>query len=226
MGYLDNSSISVEAILTKKGREILARGGNLGITKFALADDEVDYSLWQENHPLGTNYYGAIIEGMPVLEAHPDETQVMRYKLVTLPKTTTKMPIVTLPYSAIQLGRDGQTADIVPATRYYEDDAYGYTAILANSNYADLQVRNHNAQSVTPIVPTFLRDDELNRSIVKVGKTFTLVSKDVTRWAGGQGYVTTTLTIIGNNTGATQTIPVYVYKNALHGGGQTPVSQR
>lgn len=214
MGYLDNSSITVEAILTKKGREVLSKGGTLNITKFALADDEVDYTLWQPDHPLGTNYYGAIIEGMPVLEAHPDETQVMRYKLVTLPdKNTSKMPIVTLPYSSIQLGRDGSQADIVPATRYYEDDTFGYTAILANSNYAYLETKTPTAQSITPILPTFLRDDELNQSIVKVGKSFTLISKDVSAYTNT--FVSTTLTIIGNNTGATQSIPVYVYARTL-----------
>jgi len=213
MGYLDNSSVSVEAILTKKGREILSKGGTLNITKFGLADDEVDYGLWQADHPLGTNYYGAIIEAMPVLEAHPDETQMMRYKLVTLPKTTTRMPIVSLPYSSIQLGKDGQQANIVPSTRYYEDDTFGYTAILGNSNYAYLEVNSPVNQSITPVVPTFLRDAELNQSIVKVGKTFTLISKDVIGYT--QNYVATTLTIIGNNTGATQTIPVYVYAKTL-----------
>ena len=46
MGYLDNSSITVDAILTKKGRELLAKGdGSFQITKFALSDDEVDYNL-------------------------------------------------------------------------------------------------------------------------------------------------------------------------------------
>ena len=28
MGYLDNSSVTVDAILTLKGRELLAKGGN------------------------------------------------------------------------------------------------------------------------------------------------------------------------------------------------------
>lgn len=150
---------------------------------------------------------------MPVLEAHPDETQVMRYKLVTLPKTTTKMPIVALPYTSIQLGRDGQQADIVPQTRYYEDDTAGYTAILGNSNYAYLEVKTPTAQGIDPVAPIFLRDDELNQSIVKVGKSFTLISKDVIGYT--QDYVATTLTLVGNNTGATQTIPVYVYAKKL-----------
>ena len=47
MGYLDNSSVTVDAILTLKGRELLAKGGNaFNITQFAVGDDEVDYSLW------------------------------------------------------------------------------------------------------------------------------------------------------------------------------------
>jgi len=81
MGFLDNTSITVDAILTKKGRELLARGQDeFRITKFALADDEIDYNLWDTSHPNGSNYYGAVIENMPLLEAFVDENQLMRYK--------------------------------------------------------------------------------------------------------------------------------------------------
>ena len=67
MGYLDNSSVIVDAILTKKGRELLAKGNNqFNITKFALADDEIDYSLYNPAHPLGTDYYGIAIENLLV----------------------------------------------------------------------------------------------------------------------------------------------------------------
>ena len=87
MGFLDNTSITVDAVLTKKGRELLARGQNeFNITKFALADDEIDYNLWDVTHPNGSSYYGAVIENMPLLESFVDENQIMRYKLITLPK--------------------------------------------------------------------------------------------------------------------------------------------
>ena len=67
MGYLDNTSVTVDAILTKKGREYLASGrGNFEITQFALADDEVDYTLWNTAHSLGSDYYGEIIENMVI----------------------------------------------------------------------------------------------------------------------------------------------------------------
>ena len=70
MGFLNNTSVTVDAILTKKGRELLARGQNeFRITKFALSDDEIDYTLWDTTHPNGSNYYGAVIENMPLLES-------------------------------------------------------------------------------------------------------------------------------------------------------------
>jgi len=74
MGFLDNSSITVDAILTKRGRQILAAGGDLNITKFALSDEEVDYTLWDVTHPNGTDSYGAVIENMSLLEATPNRT--------------------------------------------------------------------------------------------------------------------------------------------------------
>lgn len=87
MGYLDNSSVTVDAILTLKGRQLLAQGNTaFNITQFALGDDEIDYALWNTDHPLGTSYYGTIIENMPITEAIPDETQALKYRLITLPK--------------------------------------------------------------------------------------------------------------------------------------------
>ena len=119
MGYLDNKEITVDAILTKKGRELLAKGeDHFQVTQFALSDDEVDYSLWDPTHPLGTAYYGAIIENTPVLEAFPDETLMMKYKLVTLPKTTSKMPLILLSPSGTQtIKYGGPPLTITPQTK-------------------------------------------------------------------------------------------------------------
>ena len=74
MGFLDNSTVTVDAILTKRGREILSRGGNFNITKFALSDEEIDYTLYDVTHPSGTDSYGAVIENMSLLEATPNRT--------------------------------------------------------------------------------------------------------------------------------------------------------
>ena len=72
MGFLDNSSTTVDAILTLKGRELLSEGKGLGIVKFALSDEEIDYTLFDVTHPNGTDSYGSVIENMNLLEASPN----------------------------------------------------------------------------------------------------------------------------------------------------------
>ena len=97
MGYLDNTTVTVDAILTKKGRELLAQGGDaFSITKFALSDDEVDYNLYLPAHTEGTTKYGEAIENMPVVEAVPDQNYILRHKLITLPKGNLKLPKLTI----------------------------------------------------------------------------------------------------------------------------------
>jgi hypothetical protein len=104
MGYLNNTVVTVDAILTKKGRELLARNdGSFRITQFAMADDEIDYTLYNTTHPSGSAFYGEAIENMPLLEAFPDENQIMKYKLVTLPRGTSKLPVINVGYASIVL---------------------------------------------------------------------------------------------------------------------------
>ena len=102
MAILNPTTVTVDAILTTKGRELLARNdGSFQITQFALADDEIDYTLYNPNHPSGSAFYGEAIENTPVLEAFPNESQIMRYKLVTLPRGTSKLPVINLGYNTI-----------------------------------------------------------------------------------------------------------------------------
>ena len=139
MGFLNNTSVTVDAILTKKGRELLARGQDeFKITKFALADDEIDYSLWDTAHPNGSNYYGAVIENMPLLEAFVDENQVRRYKLVSLPKNTAKLPILEIPSPTLAFNGPGVTQTITPNTRNGSDNESGYNFILHDATIANL----------------------------------------------------------------------------------------
>ena len=131
MGYLDGRTTTVDAILTKKGRQLLSKGRQFfNITKFSLSDDEVDYHLWNPAHPSGSNYYGVAIEQMPVLEPSPDETQTMRYKLVSLDKSTTKIPVVTV-FPASVVFRQGELAVIAPNTSFA--GSTGTTTIRLNS---------------------------------------------------------------------------------------------
>jgi len=97
MGYLNNSTRTLDAILTRKGREMLARGQQINISKFALGDDEVDYALWDTSHQSGTDYYGAVIENLPFLEPFDDPDTIMKYKLVTRSSGTTRMITLNAP---------------------------------------------------------------------------------------------------------------------------------
>lgn len=158
MGFLDNTTVTVDAILTNKGREILAKGGQLSITKFALADDEVDYSLWNPAHSLGTNYYGAVIENMPILEAVPDETQMMRYKLVTLPKNVIGIPVISVAPASVSFTNLNQSITITADTLNLQgaNSTLGYTAILSDDTVCSLQpaVDSLLAGSVTTATAT------------------------------------------------------------------------
>ena len=139
MGFLNNTSVTVYAVLTKKGRELLARGQDeFKITKFALADDEVDYRLWDTAHPNGSNYYGSVIENMPILESFVDENQIMRFKLVSLPKNTAKLPILEVPSPTLVFNGPGVTQAITPNTRNGSDAEAGYSFTLHDATIANL----------------------------------------------------------------------------------------
>jgi len=138
MGFLDGRVITTDCILTKKGRELLAKNdGSFKITQFALSDDEVDYTLYNPNHPSGSAFFGEAIENIPILEAFPDENQIMKYKLITLPRGTAKMPILNVGYSAITI-KQGSSLSITPQTLNYLGaastfESSGYTATIGDS---------------------------------------------------------------------------------------------
>lgn len=207
MGYLNNQTITVEAILTKKGRELLARGkGNFQITQFAVSDDEVDYSLWTPTHPLGSSYYGAIIENMPLVEAVPDETQVMRYKLVTLPRGTKQIPIVSIGFTEIIITAGTGPFVFRPNTSGesgLNGPGFGYTAILYDSDAAYL-VGTGLPENFSASAPAYLGDVSTANATVKAGLEFTLTPKDV------PSQIVTKITLVGNQTGGSVTIPVTV----------------
>jgi hypothetical protein len=202
MGYLNKSTITVDAVLTKKGRQLLSLGrSEFQITKFAVADDEVDYTLYTTAHPLGSAYYGSIIESIPVLEASVDETQSMRYKLVSLDRGTREIPTVSLGITAYELLAN-QTVAVTPTTSQ-ELAVLGYTAVLYDANIATLSVSQAISTGIGT-TPSFLTTSPGSNAIVLQGFSFNITGKELT--AAG----TTQLTIINNLTGATVTVPVNV----------------
>ena len=210
MGYLDNTSVTIDAILTLKGRELLAKGGNaFKITQFAVGDDEIDYTLWNPDHPLGTAYYGTIIENMPITEAIPDETQALKYKLITLPKKTTNIPVINVGNTSILLAAPGNSATITPNTSNFQggNANLGYTAILSDSTVADLLVTRALQNSTLPTTPRFIGDNEDAQSVAVAGFEFRVVAK--TQMIEDKQ---ATITIIANETGGSVTIKLTVKK--------------
>jgi len=213
MGYLNNSVVTVDAILTTKGRQLLAQG-NFQITQFALADDEIDYTLYNPTHPSGSAYYGQAIENMPLLEAFPQETQVMKYKLTTLPRGTAKMPILDLGYTAIVI-KQGASLAITPETLNYLGgntfETSGYTATISDvrlfGTFEGVGINTPQAQALN-------QTTTLGTSVSKtvVGTTINLRATTVNTLFGSNTALNATLTVEGRDSGARITIPVTVTK--------------
>ena len=216
MGYLNSTVITVDAILTKKGREALARNdGSFRITQFALSDDEIDYTLYNPNHPSGSAYYGEAIENMPLLEAFPDDQQIMKYKLATLPRGTAKLPILNLGYDAITL-KQGASLSITPQTLNYLDnvstfETSGYVATIADvrllSSFEGLGINTQSAisQNSTSTIGT-------NVSKNVIGTQINLRATTINTLFGTNSQLRTTLTVVGIDSGARITIPVTINK--------------
>jgi hypothetical protein len=217
MAILNNTVVTVDAILTTKGRELLARNdGSFQITQFSLADDEIDYTLYNPTQPSGSAFYGEAIEAMPVIQAFPNDTQIMRYKLVTLPRGTSRLPVVSLGYNTITL-KQGASITITPQTLNYLGatstfEANGYVATIAD-------VRLVSSFTGTGITTTTVGNPGLNTttgtvlSVSQIGTSFTITGTTVnTLFGSSLTSLATTITVIGRDSGARITIPVNVSK--------------
>ena len=225
MGYLNNQVITVDAILTKKGRELLARNdGSFRITQFCVSDDEIDYTLYNPLHPSGSTFYGEAIENMPLLEAFPDDSQIMKYKLTTLPRGTAKLPVLDLGYSAITL-KQGASIAITPQTLNYlqattSNETSGYTCTIADvrllSSFTGVGIstgatQTQNLQTVNQTLGT-----NVSRTIT--GTQINLRATTVNTLFGDTAVIgseiRTTLTFVGLDSGARLTIPLTITKTA------------
>jgi hypothetical protein len=216
MAILNPTTVTVDAILTTKGRELLARNdGSFQITQFALADDEIDYTLYNPNHPSGSAFYGEAIENVPVLEAIPNESQIMRYKLVTLPRGTSKLPVINIGYNNIAL-RQGASLTITPQTLNYLGststfEANGYTATIADSRL----VSSFTGTGITTTTPISGLNTTTGAvlSVTQVGTSFSLTGTTINTLFGSTlSTLTTTITVIGRDSGARITIPLNIQK--------------
>ena len=211
MGYLDNSSVTVDAILTRRGRELLSRNdGSFRITQFALGDDEIDYTLYNENHPDGSQFFGEAIENSPIIEAFPDENNIMIHKLVTLPRGTTKLPILQVGSEKVTIGL-GQQNSVAPQTFNFAGvnntvETSGYLFTIADRRLVSSFVGvGANSTAATNIPFTGERLSQTVR-----GESVTLTGINSTTLFGNNNTLTTTLTITGLDSGARTTVPVTI----------------
>jgi len=216
MSYLQNSSVIVDAILTKKGRELLARNdGSFRITQFSLADDEIDYTLYNPNHPSGSAFYGEAIEAMPILQAYPNDTEIMKYKLITLPRGTAKIPVLDLGYTAIVI-RQGASLSITPQTLNY----LGATSTFEQSGYVatigDVRtMSSFNGVGINTAEATSLNSTTTigtNVSKTVIGTTINISATTVNTLFGANTSLYTTLIVVGRDSGARISIPVTITK--------------
>jgi hypothetical protein len=216
MGYLNNNTVTVDAILTKKGRELLARNdGSFRITQFSLADDEIDYTLYNPNHPSGSAFYGEAIQNMPILEAFPDETQTMKYKLLTLPRGTAKLPVLEVGYTTITM-KQGSSLSINPQTLNYLGtdstfEASGYTATIGDSRtLSKFEGVGVNTTNAAQLNSTTTVGTNVSRTVI--GTTINLTATTVNTLFGTSNTLNTILTVTGRDSGARLTIPLNITK--------------
>lgn len=218
MGYLNNNTITVDAILTKRGRELLARNdGSFKITQFALSDDEIDYTLFNENHPNGSQYAGEAIENMALIEALPDENNIMLHKLITLPRGTSKLPIVSANIGRVQL-TIGATMKLEPTTLNFDGanntvEPMGYFATIADRRLLNAftgigQAGMQGSRTTRPYTSTAISETVL-------GNSFSLTAINSTSLFGTNTKLLTTITIEGRSSGARTTIPVEISKEVI-----------
>jgi hypothetical protein len=217
MGILNPQFVTVDAILTKKGRELLARNdGSFQITQFALADDEIDYTLYNPNHPSGSAFYGEAIEAMPIIEAFPNESQIMRYKLVTLPRGTSKLPVLNIGYNNIIL-KQGASLTITPQTLNYLGtvstfESNGYIATVADSRLLS-SFQGTGIDVIAAGITDLNTTTGTVLSLSQIGTSFTLTGTTINTLFGSTlTSLSTTITFIGRDSGARITIPLNIQK--------------
>ena len=211
----DSSAVVVDAVLTKKGRELLAKGrDHFQITKYAFADDEVDYGLWDPDNVNGSTYYGIKIENLPLMEASTDGNKSMRNKLISLNKTQTRVSAITgLPSSMIiTAGGPGGSTTITPNTSQDKDINAGYTLTLYNSTAATIMA------SGIPNYEGLVASSGNATQLTAIGKSFIITGKTQAT------DLVTSIVITGNESGASLTIGLTVQALETYGDGTTSES--
>ena len=218
MGYLDNSTIVVDAILTKQGRKLLASGQGLNIKYFTLSDTGIDYTLWNPDHPSGSAYYGEAIENLPNLEALPNASYFMRNNLITLGRDVKQLPYVTLNGQGIgttytiSFGSLNEQKTITPVLENAAETT-GWQLVVPDSSL--VTVVGWSAADISGNAQQYLNDQEIQNAKV-YEQTGASPQVKITR-SQTQTSRSLTVTFISKSTGAYKHMNITMDKWPLEG---------
>jgi hypothetical protein len=152
---------------------------------------------------------------MPLLEAYPQDTQIMKSKLATLPRGTAKLPVLDLGYSAISLVQ-GASLSITPQTLNYLGNAQAYETSGYSATISDVRLMNtfngigiNTTAALTSNTTTTLGT---NVSTTVTGTQINLRATTVNTLFGNNTQLSATLTVVGLDSGARLTIPITINK--------------
>jgi len=203
MGYLNGNTITVDAILTKHGRRLLAEGKGLNISKFGFSDDGINYDLYNPDHPNGSANYGEALTDLPQLEAVPDDSVIMKYKLMSLDRNTIFMPKIIGITSSITISNQSDKKKISPITENATDSSY----MFMFTDVSAVNVTGGSRKDIGGNQRTFLAGAEIPQSAIFTGKEITISAKptDVGR--------NLTVQITGVDTGAIVYVDIEISNN-------------
>ena len=204
MGYLNGNTITVDAILTKHGRQKLAEGQSLGITKFALSDDGIDYGLFNPDNPNGSSFYGEAITDLPQLEAVPDDSNLMKYTLMTMDRNTIFLPKVTGINDTYTLENQSSKQKISPNTENFGNET-NYHFVF--NNISGLNITGGTRKDISGTNRTFLTRAEIATAAIFMGREITITA------APTDSTKNYTVQIIGAQSGAVKYFNIVVNNN-------------
>jgi len=227
MGFLDHSTnnIIVDAVLTDKGRESLAKNdGSFNIYQFALGDDEVDYGVIQQfGRTVGKE---KVEKNTPIIEALTAGSVSLRNKLLSVSNEfLTHLPVMEFTdTTVISLSRGGTTTSTLTAT------VKSKTGVGIDQDLIDGEFRvevNHLFLGVTGEAPDIVHTDniaiyrypagfgettdEISASIQLYLKSFSDTTFDTFSTSGGS-HIRTFVKVTGINSGLTKNIEVQITK--------------
>ena len=195
MGFLDNSGdIILDAVLTDTGRASLARGdGTFQIVKFALADDEINYGLYDKNHPSGSAYYDLDILQTPVFEAFTNNMSSMKSQLISITRTNLLyLPVLNLnsraDWTSAADGYNGTTLSSSYYNLIVDDNTYtSFSSFSSTDGFLDGRGNNFNTVRIeqgldtNEISYTFAIDAELKETayIVEIDNRLGLITDPI-----------------------------------------------